>query len=209
MACEPKKPCGRHFCPAAVRMVWDMHDWSTPEAAAVIAVTPGALWKRADALDLPARPWIRSARLLSRSKVREVWLRNDVPLARFAADMGVSVDTLQRHAQATGDLPRRKSGPKPQVAMCRWFAEMWHYGVSTRSLADHMGCAQGYASTLAHRAGLPQRRGASRYVRKPTVADFMRDELPRLILAAHAAETAAAMRLSEMVDAFQHRSRAA
>lgn len=178
-----RNPCGRHFCPSAARIVWAMTDWSTPVAAAAIGKTGKRLWMQANSLDLPERPWSRRAKRVAETKIRAAWVMENVPLPILAAELGMSDETLRNRAQKLDDFRPRKAGQKKRLQPCRWFAEMWRYDVSTYSMARHIGCAQSMVSMIAADLGLSLRSSKSRYLKKPTVADFMRDELPRILLA--------------------------
>lgn len=180
---KKRNPCGKGFCPAAVRLVWPVVDWSALVAAKAIGKREGTLRKQADALDLPSRPSKKRPKRFSGVVVREAWARADVSLASIAAELGCSEDTLRKRARQIEGLPVRKAGRKTVVAPCCWFREMWLFGVGTHSLARHIGCGQSHVSTMAATLGLPLRHGADRYLAKPTVADFIRDELPRILLA--------------------------
>lgn len=180
----PKKPCGRRFCAAAYRIVWAEDDWTMDQAAAAIGHCKTSIHRAGEMLDLPPRPRSRPAKRLSRHSVLKAWMSEDMDTLTAAASIGVAAHVLRYHAMKVYKL-----GPKPvkgadlaRTKPCRWFRHMWDFNVSAASIADHMGCKESTVHHIAERLKLKKGRPYKRGQPKPTVADFIEHELPRLLL---------------------------
>ena len=132
-------------------------------------------------LGLPPRPRARPAKRLSRKSVERAWQGQEFDtLHAAAASLGVRAHVLRYQAMKVYGLPPRKWVNHATKKPCRWFSEMWGFDVSVQSIAAHMGVKDTTVYRIADRLGLPPRL-YDRSRRKLTVADFMRDELPRLL----------------------------
>lgn len=182
-----EKPCGHRFCAAAYRIVWAEHDWTMRQCADAIGHSVGSIHRAGEMLSLAARPRLRPAKRLSRKSVERAWLSREFGTLKVAAaSLGVSAHVLRYQARDVYNLPPRKWAPNCQVSPCRWFAEMWGFNVSAMSIAVHMGVAESTVFKIARRMTLPSDRAYDRKAPKPTVADFMREVLPSLVVARQA-----------------------
>lgn len=188
-----KMPCGQLGCIAAYRIAWAMDDWTIKQAADAIGRGKTSLIMVAENHGMPPRARSRPTARFSANIVRAAWSDQHRSLDEIARDLNTSAKSLSSRARGQYGLPSRKKRRK-QVQPCRWFSEMWAYGVGSVSMADHIGCNMSTVTLIAKRLGLPLRPAEGRHCRKPSVADFMRDELPRLLLARAAAiDTVAAV----------------
>ena len=192
------KPCGQLGCIAAYRIAWTMDDWTILQAAAAIGRGKSSLIHVAANHGFPARARSKPPKRFSAKVLREAWADQTRSLHEIARDLNTSAKTLSDRARRQYGLPSREKRRK-QVQPCRWFSEMWVYGVSSRSVARHIGCDMSTVRLMAERLGLQARPQKGLHCRKPSVADFMRDELPRILLTREAkiAALTRALRASE------------
>lgn len=153
-----KGACGKGYCPAAVRMVWGVHEWTLPVAAEAIGRRQTTLLRSAEKLGLDRRPRQRSDTKVSISRLKSLWADESIPLRCIAEMVGKSHDAIQKIAIAM-NFPKRKGGPKPFIHIPESFNDMWLYGVSTHAMSKMIGCAQGSISRTAKQRKLPLRYG--------------------------------------------------
>lgn len=180
-----KKPCGHRYCAAAYRIVWAQEDWTLDQCAKAIGLAKGSIHRAGEMLDLPPRPRAKPPKRVSRRAVEAAWNGKYRTLNQAAASIGVSAHVLRYQAMTIYGLPARKWTNHATAESCRWFREMWLYDVSVASRAEHMGRCETTVERIASRLGL-EPRNRHRATRKPTVAEFIRDELPRILLAREA-----------------------
>lgn len=135
---------------------------------------------------------------VSRAAFAAMWHDPAATTDQIAAAFGMHRSTVAPTGQRLG-LPPRKTGTKPQIPR-EPFASLWMAGVAAAEIAREIGVSRNYTCVLAQRFGLPKRRRGARNV--ITLADYRALQL-RAAMAASASETAAAMRMAEMVDNFQ------
>lgn len=185
-----------------------MDDWTILQAAAAIGRGKSSLIHVAANHGFPARARSRPMKRFSAKAIREAWADQSRSLDEIARDLQTCAKTLSDRARRQHGLPSRAKRRK-QVQPCRWFREMWAYGVGSVSMARHIGCDMSTVPLIAERLGLPARPEQGRHCRKPSVADFMRDELPRILFsrAALAEEAAQVLRFRTENDKLDSKQR--
>lgn len=199
--------CGRGFCPATLRILWPVKAIRIGEIAGLTRVTPTTIWKRVEQIGIyDQRPMRRRLRY-SPVLFRALWADDSLTLADIGARLGgIHPVNVGQHGARMG-LPPRKTGAKPRAAIGPEFDLMWRMGVKVREIARAHGIGQPRASRIAAERGLPPRIPPAPQGRM-TLDQFREWQLGQR-MAREAAETAAALRLSGMVDAPNRIARAA
>lgn len=139
----------------------------------------------------------RSIRV-SRAAFASMWNDRSCTTDQIAAAFGMHRSTVAPTGQRLG-LPPRKTGTKPQIPR-EPFASLWMAGVAAAEIAAELGIGLKHTTIVARRLGLqPRHRNFRAGI---TLADY-RAQLLRAAMAASASETAAALRMAEMVDGRQ------
>lgn len=143
-----------------------------------------------------------TGKTVSEAEFRRMWMDPSLSAAEIGRRLGITHQAVSHRARQRG-LPPRKG---PNVTARRRlidgpeFAAMWQASVSLTDLARLYGCSHGTVCNAARRMGLPPRYTNRWHM--ITLADYRALQL-RAAMAASASETAAALRMAEMVDNFQ------
>lgn len=199
--------CGQGFCPAALRMMWPIRAIRVGEIAGMARVTPATIWTRVEQLGITGqRPGKRKHRY-SPALLRALWADDSLSLAEIGARLGGMHPVNVGKRGARLGLPPRRLGPKPSVEIGPEFDLMWSMGVKSQEIARFYGLSQPRISRIVRGRGLQLRIPPAPQGRL-TLAHFREWQLGQR-MAQGAAETRAAMVLSEMVDAPTRFARAA
>jgi hypothetical protein len=146
-----------------VRELWLRDDLTRPEQARLAGITPGALFRRAQALGLPMRePVSAGKKPLSDRRVRALWLRDDLSRAEQAALAGIAVSALQERANKLG-LPMRRAVRDRRIPADR-IREVWlDPHLSGQQAADAVGLTRTNLWRRAKALGLPARKPGTRF----------------------------------------------
>lgn len=130
---------------------------------------------------------------ISEAAFRRLWLDPKVPASLIANQLGITIQAVRFRAVSRG-LPNRKGGGglnrKIDPAL---FREMWDANVGQAAIAAYFGCHIDCVAKRSREWGFPKRH-CNRW-NAISIAGFL--------LARSASETAAALRMAEMVDNFQ------
>lgn len=149
-------PCGRTFCPAALRVLWGEPDISVRQMQAPLGVTSTAIRYLANLLGIRDQRPRRPIFAYSRKAFAEAWNDKSLTRAQVAERFGMMPANAGEHAAALG-LPKRKGGTLSPI----WrddFAAMWTAGVKTADIAALHRCNDSTVHVRAQKEGLPRRQ---------------------------------------------------
>lgn len=196
---QPGTRCSHSFCPVPIRILWPVKGIRVEAIASVMRVTAPVIWRRSEALGIYDQRPRRRVVKVSRPAFAALWADRSLTLADIGKRIGglhpVNVGELGKRL----GLPKRIGGPKPRLNFGPEFVAMWRAGVKSRDMARYYGCSQPRISREVVARGLdPRLPQAGRT--GMTLGQFLETEIARA-MARSAAETGAALRDSEMVDA--------
>jgi hypothetical protein len=173
--------------------------------AAIYGCTLPEVERRAERLGIAGQRPHRRTPVYSVPAFRQLWLDPSLSLAEIGARLGMVKRSVSIHARRLG-LGPRQTGRRATVVFDALFDRMWLDDVTTGAMAAHYGCSRSNIGHEARRRGLPGR--ARTMPGRKTLAQFQEAQLGRA-MARHAKIEQDALRLSEMVDGFAQRVRAA
>lgn len=186
---RPPLPCGVWFCPVPMRLLWPIKAVSLDRIGAIYGRSRPEIERRARQLGLWDDRRHRAELVYSVAEFRRMWLDPKMTKPKIGARFGMNRAQVWQHAQRLG-LPPRKPGRVFVHVFGADFDALWRAGVLAREMARHYGCSVSLISHEAARRGLPRRTRSMPQGR--TMLQYR--------LAQTAAETTAALHLSEMVD---------
>lgn len=129
---------------------------------------------------------------VSAATIRRLWLDRSMLLTEVSRITGLHRVTLMRRARALGLPPRPQWRAKASIPDADLYTVMWADGLSARHIATYFGVSYDTAVVTAKRLGLARRPAGFRPI---SFSEWQDVQFARR-LAASAAETNAAMRLS-------------
>lgn len=92
-------PCGIHFCPATLRMLWPVKAIRVCDIAVVYDIGNSETIRRAEALGIAAERHRRRTTKVSMQRLREIWRDETLSLAEKAVALNMLPRTLQKMAR--------------------------------------------------------------------------------------------------------------
>lgn len=157
-----KKPCGRRFCPAPMRLLWPIKPIRVREIAAVYGVTGPEIDRRAEELGITDERPRRRTMKYSKQEFRALWADPSLTLEDIGQRLCMVPRVCTKHARQMG-LPWRKGGAKPVYRFDDDFDAMWGARVSCREMAAYYGnCSKSLIGFEAKRRKLAPRPRAGK-----------------------------------------------
>ena len=154
---KPKLPCGIHFCPVPMRLLWPIKAIRIIEIASVYGVGIPETTRRAERLKIADQRKRRREPRYSQVEFRKLWADESLRVRDIAAHFGLLTRVVEAHAVRM-QLPQRRKGQPRIYAFPADFAEMWAAGVPAKEIAEIVGCCLALVSTEARRRKLPRRK---------------------------------------------------
>jgi len=198
---QNRKPCGRRFCPAAIRVLHPVEDLTLAQIGAALGTSANSVSRQSDKLGLPMR-YADHYKKISRATLRDLYEVKNLPGEDIAAALGVAVDTVWRKAKAFGLRRPAVNNYRTHIVWPAEFDQMWLdnvlmadiFAAAKTELVDHRIVAK-----EAKRRGLPSRqRGGARWA-AITIEQWQQIRLARAMAKAARIEQAAMIN-AEMVD---------
>jgi len=197
---QHKRPCGRRFCPAVVRILHPIAEMTQAQIAAIIGISQSSFGRQSSWLGLPSR-YEDHYKNVSKSRLRQLYEVENLTCDDIAARLGCHRDTVWRKAQSMGLRRATKNKYAHRIVWPKDFDQLWMDGVlitdimaaATTDLTD-VRCV----SREARRRGLPPRKKAARWT-SITLHDYRQITLARAMRQAARIEQAAMIN-AELVD---------
>ena len=159
-------PCGIHFCPMALCLLWPIKAIRIADIALIYGVGVPETTRRAERMQITDQRKRRREPKYSPAEFRKLWADESLRVRDIAKRFDMGVRSVEAHAAQMRLPPRRRGSPRI-YAFPADFAEMWAAGITTRDIGAFVGCCHTLVSVEAVRCGLP-RRSRSRKA-KPTM----------------------------------------
>lgn len=162
---QKKRPCGRRFCPAAIRVIYPVEELTQAQIGAALGIRPANVGRQASWLGLPSR-YADHYKPVSAARMRRLYEVENLSLEAIAAQIGCDPQTVWRKAK---NLGLRRPTTNNYARRIKWpadFNQMWRAGVL---IADIMQAAVTEqvdvrcVSREARRRGLPPRNKGARW----------------------------------------------
>lgn len=193
---KPLLPCGVHFCPSVLRILWPINDMRIVDIGTVYGVGVPETARRAERIGITDQRKKRREVKYSPVEFRRLWADPSLRLDDIAARLGMVKRCVESRAVAMG-LPKRKTGIPKVYAFPADFDDMWKAGVTTREIGAFVGRSHNLPSVEARRRNLKPRSKSCG--KKLTMLAYQ--------LAKRAKAERAAMIAADMVDGRAHTGR--
>ena len=152
-----------HIPAAAIRKAWLDQSLTTADAAYSVGLSRSNLWRRAKALDLPARKQGNRFVMLDERMFARMW-RAGVSARELAAHFGYHFQTMSKMAGRL-QLPRRREGGRQVGLSVAEYLETercdrLRTGMARSAQLEQAALAQ--SGMVDDNRGRPQRQGAAR-----------------------------------------------
>lgn len=159
-----RMPCGRRFCPAAIRMLWPIKTVKVADIARLYGVTVSEIDRRAEEITIYDQRPHRRVMAYSKTEFRRLWADSSITLEDIGNRIGMLPRVVTIHARKLG-LPPRKCGQKPTYTFDEDFDALWRAKVSCEDMARHYGgCSKSLIGVEAKRRKLPPRPRSGKLV---------------------------------------------
>lgn len=197
---QSKRPCGRRFCPAAIRILYPITAWRLTQIGAALGMSAHSVSRQADWLGLPRRR-PEYFKPVSVAQMRRLYVEADLSIEDLGRALGMHPDTAMRKAKAMGLKKPTRNNYRHKVTWPAEFNQMWLDGVL---IADIMAAAKTDLTDIrcvsreARRRGLPPRTKNRRWT-AITINDWQQMRLASRLARAARIEQAAMIN-AELAD---------
>ncbi|MDP2047611.1 MAG: hypothetical protein Q8K33_01780 [Cypionkella sp.] len=153
---KPKLPCGIHFCPMALRLLWPIKAVLIKDIASIYEVGIAETTRRAERIGVIDQRKRRREPKYSPAEFRKLWADETLRVRDIAQRLDMDLRCVETHA-AKMKLPERRRGSPRVYAFPDDFNDMWKAGVTTREISAFVGCCHTLVSVEAGRRELPHR----------------------------------------------------
>lgn len=154
-----KRPCGRRFCPAAIRVLYPVEELRLTRIGAALGLSAHSVARQADWLGLKRRR-PNYHKPVSVARMRKLYVEADLSIEDLGRALGMHPDTAMRKAKAMGLEKPSRNNYRHKITWPADFNQMWLDGVL---IADIMAAAKTDLTDIrcvsreARRRGLPPR----------------------------------------------------